>query len=75
MRQSVFRMLERLERNQAVTRQDSARRNGPSGADVMQALLGRYAIEPLPGESRAEALARGAEISTRELKDLLRERA
>jgi hypothetical protein len=68
-------MLEGLERTQAVGRQESARRNGPSGADVMRALLGRYAIEPLPGESRAEALARGAEITTRELKDLLRELA
>ena len=37
----------------------------------MRGLLSRYAIGLLPGESRAEALARAAGISTRELKNIL----
>jgi hypothetical protein len=37
----------------------------------MRGLLSRYAIGQLPGESRAEALARAAGISTRELKNIL----
>jgi len=75
VRQSVFRKLERLERTQAAAWQNNARRNGPSGADVMRALLGRYAIQQRPGESRVEALARAAEISTRELKNILGQQA
>jgi hypothetical protein len=71
VRQSVFRKLERLEHIQAGARQNDAWRNGPSGADVMRALLSRFAIEPRPGESRAEALARAAEIGTREMLNLL----
>jgi len=41
----------------------------------MRALLNRYAVEQLAGESRAETLARAAGIGTRELKDLLLERS
>ena len=41
----------------------------------MQALLGRYGIGQRPGESRAEALARAAEISMRELKNIVGGRA
>ena len=37
----------------------------------MSGLLSRYVIGLLPGESRAEALARAAGISTRELKNIL----
>jgi hypothetical protein len=71
VRQDVYRRLKNLERNHAATRQAAAYRNGPSGAEVMQTLLSRYAIEQLPGESRAETLARAAGINTRELKSLL----
>jgi hypothetical protein len=41
----------------------------------MGALLSRYAIEPRPGESRVEALARAAELSTRDLKNILGQQA
>ncbi len=75
MRQSVYSELEKLERIHAAARQANARRHGPSGAEVMRTLLSRYAVEQLPGESRAETLARAAGISTRELKDFLWERA
>jgi hypothetical protein len=75
VRQSVFRKLERLERLHAAARQNDAWRNGPSGGEVMGALLSRYAIEPRPGESRVEALARAAELSTRELKNILGQQA
>jgi hypothetical protein len=71
MRQSVYRELEKLERIHAAARQANARRHAPSGTDVMGGLLSRYAIGLLPGESRAEALARAAGMSTRELKDIL----
>ena len=71
MRQSVYRELEKLERIHAVARQANARRRAPSGAEVMGRLLGQYAIKLLPGESRAETLARAAGISTRELKNIL----
>ena len=72
MRQSIFRKLDRLEHMLAGARQNNAWRNGPSGTDVMRALLSRFAIEPRPGESRPEALARAAGISTRELLNALR---
>jgi hypothetical protein len=75
MRQNVYKRLEQMERIYAAARQAEAHRNGPSGAEVMRALLSRCAIEQLPGESRAETLARAAGISTRELKDFLWERA
>jgi hypothetical protein len=75
VRQSVYKKLEELERIKAAARQAEAYRSGPSGAEVMGSLLSRYAVEQLPGESRAETLARAAGISTRELKDLLWERA
>ena len=71
MRQSVYRELEKLERIHAAARQANARRHALSGAEVMRGLLSRYAIGLLPGESRAEALARAAGISTRELKNIL----
>jgi hypothetical protein len=75
VRQNVYRKLEELERIHAAARPAEAYRTGRSGAEVMRALLSQYAIEPLPGESRAETLARAAGISTRELKDLLWEHA
>jgi hypothetical protein len=75
VKQSVFRKLDRLEHTLAGARQNNAWRNGPSGADVMRALLSRYAIEPRPGESRPEALAHAAEISTRELLNILARRS
>ena len=71
----MYKRLAELERIHAAARQAEAYRTGPSGAEVMRALLSQYAIEQLPGESRTETLARGAGISTRELKDLLWERA
>jgi hypothetical protein len=71
MRRSIYRDLEKLERVHDAARQAIARRQCPSGADVMRGLLSRYAIGLLPGESRAEALARGAGISTGELKNIL----
>jgi hypothetical protein len=70
MRQSIYRELEKLERIHAAARQEDARRDR-SGAEVMRGLLSRYAIGLLAGESRAEALARAAGISTRELKNIL----
>jgi hypothetical protein len=75
MRQNIYKKLEQMERIYAAARQSEAYRNGPSGAEVMRTLLRRYAMEQLPGESRAETLARAAGISTRELKDFLWERA
>jgi hypothetical protein len=71
MRQSIYRELEKLERIHAGARQENARRHARSGAEVMRGLLSRYAIGLLPGESHAEALARAAGISTRELKNIL----
>ena len=71
MRKSVYRDLEKLERIHAAARQANARRHGPSGAEVMRGFLNRFAIRLLPGESRTEALARAAGISTRELKNIL----
>jgi hypothetical protein len=71
MRQSIYRELEKLERIHAAARQENACRHARSGAEVMQGLLSRYTIGLLPGESRAEALARAAGISTRELKNIL----
>jgi hypothetical protein len=55
----------------AAARQENACRHARSGAEVMRGLLSRYVIGLLPGESRAEALARAAGISTRELKNIL----
>jgi hypothetical protein len=75
VRQAFYRKLEQLERINAAARQAEAYRTAPSGTEVMGALLSGYAVEQLPGESRAETLARAAGISTRELKDLLCERA
>jgi hypothetical protein len=63
--------MEKLERNHAAARQAQAHRNGPSGAEVMRGLLSPYAIDQIPGQSRAQTLARAAGISTSELKDLL----
>ena len=60
MRQSIYRNLEKLERIHAAARQANARRRALSGAEVMRGLLSRYTIGLLPGESRAEALAREA---------------
>ena len=60
MRQSIYRELEKLERIHTAARQANARRHALSGAEVMRGLLRRYAIGLLPGESRAEALARAA---------------
>ena len=75
MRQIVYKRLEALERIQADARRAKAYRTRPSGAEVMSALLSQYAIAQDPGESRVETLVRAAGISTRELKDLLREHA
>jgi hypothetical protein len=71
MRRDFYRKLEGLERSHAAALQAAAYRDGPSGAEVMQALLNRHAIGQLPGESRVETLARAAGISMRELKNLL----
>jgi hypothetical protein len=71
VRQNVYRRLAELERIDAAARQAVARREGPSGAEVMQTLLSRCAIEQLPGESHVETLARAAAISTRDLKSIL----
>ena len=75
MRQNIYRRLEELERIHTAVRQAEAYLSAPSGAEVMRALLGLYAAEPLAGESRAETLARAAGLGTRELKDLLWARA
>jgi len=75
MRQSVYRRLEELERIHAAARRAKAHRTKPSGAEVMRVLLSQYAIAQQPGESHVETLVRAAGISTRELKDLLREHA
>jgi hypothetical protein len=74
VRQAFYRKLERLERINTVARQAEAHRRASSGAEVMRALLSRYAVERVPGQSRAETLARAAGISTRDLKALLSER-
>jgi hypothetical protein len=71
VRQDFNRRMEKLERNHAAAQQAAAYRNGPSGAEVMRGLLRPYAIDRLPGQSRAQTLARAAGISTSELKDLL----
>ena len=71
MRQSIYRELEKLERIHAAVRLANVRRHALSGAEVMRGLLRRYAIGLLPKESRAEALARAAGISTGELKNIL----
>jgi hypothetical protein len=75
MRRKFYKELEELERIDAAAVQARACRNGPSRVEVFCALLSRYAIEPLPGESLAETVARAAAISAWELKDLLWERA
>ena len=75
MKPGIYKKLEQLERLHAAARQAEAYRVAPSGAEIMRTLLGGYAVEQLPGQSRAETLARAAGISARELKDLLSERA
>ena len=75
MRRSVYKRLEGLERIHAAARRAKAYRTRSSGAEVMRTLLSQYAIALHPGESRVETLVRAAGISTRELKDLLWERA
>jgi hypothetical protein len=75
MRQSIYKELEELERTEAAVLQTRARRNRPSGVAMLRELLSGYGIEPLPGESLAETVARTAGISAQELKDLLWKRA
>ena len=71
MRHDFYRKMEKLERNHAAALEAAAYCNGPSGAEVMRGLLSPYLIDRLPGQSRAQTLARAAGISTSELKDLL----
>ena len=75
MKPSIYKKLEQLERIHAAARQAEAYCAAPSGAEIMQTLLCGYGVGQLPGQSRAETLARAAGISARELKDLLSERA
>ena len=70
MRQKLYRQLEKLERTAAAARQARAGRKGPSGAEVFRELLSSCATE-ISGESLAETVARAADISARELKELL----
>ena len=71
MRQRLYRELEELERTEAAALQARCCRNEPSGVEVFGQLLSRYAVEPLASESLAEAVARTAAITARELKNLL----
>lgn len=76
MKQDIYKRLEELERVHAADLQASA---DPAAAQLavegFQAMMRQYAIEPLSGESRADAFARALGISSRELADLLRKRS
>jgi hypothetical protein len=74
MRQKLHRQLEKLERTTAAALQARAGRNASSGAEMFRELLSSCATE-IPGESLAETVARAADISARELKELLWESA
>ena len=76
MKQNIHKRLEELERLHAADLQASADRAAAQfAAEEFQAMMRQYAIEPLPGESQADAFARFLGISSRELADLLRERS
>jgi hypothetical protein len=75
VRQRLYKELEEMERIEAAARQARAGRNAPSGVEVFRQLLSRRGVGQLAGESLAETVARAAEISAWELRDLLSERA
>jgi hypothetical protein len=76
MRLNIYRRLEELERIHAADLRVSADRAvAQSVRKWIQDTMRDNAIEPLPGESQADAFARVLGISNRELADLLRARA
>jgi hypothetical protein len=76
MKQNIYKRLEELESMHAAIVQTIAHRaDSQSAVEAFQAMMREYAIEPLPGESQADAFARALRISTRELADLLRRRS
>jgi hypothetical protein len=75
VRRRVYKDLEELERIATVALQARAWGNEPSPVEMFRELIKRTAIGQRPGESLAEAVARAAGITARQLKDLLCERA
>jgi phage terminase large subunit-like protein len=75
MRQNILKRLEALERIDDAALQARARRSGKSAVEVFRDLQNGYLIVQLPEESPADTLARAAEISPREFRRLLWERA
>ena len=74
MKKNIYRRLAELERIHPAALRAAAQRAAPSGADEVRELMSKFGIEPIPGGSRADALARAAGISSLELKNLLRAR-
>jgi hypothetical protein len=76
MRQNICKRLKELERIHAADLQATADRAAAQSAmDWFREMMRQYAIEPLLGESQADAFARFLGISSRELADRLRERS
>jgi len=75
MKRSSCRRLEELERRQAAAEQEIRdRAAAQSGAGKIREFMRAWKVDPLGGESQAEAFARALGFSTRELKDLLQSR-
>ncbi|MGA2717223.1 MAG: hypothetical protein ABSG41_29445 [Bryobacteraceae bacterium] len=75
MKQNIYKRLEELERIHAALQASAARAAAQSGVEEFLEMMRKYSSEPLPGESRGNALARALGISSQELIDLLRKRS